>query len=207
MHTTRILAVVAAAGEATLAHGQVVSFSGDMAASSEQTGAMFSGSLEYTYLGGNDGRLSIDVTNDSPLAVGGFMTGLVFRASGDNDPLATLLASADPVSFLDLGSFHASPFGQFDGGAAVGANWLGGGDPSVGLGIGESGRFIFEISSADAGSLTSNDFIGSVDSPGMVMRFRGLEGGLSDKVPVFVPAPSALALLGMGGLMATRRRR
>jgi hypothetical protein len=39
----------------------------------------------------------------------------------------------------------------------------------------------------------------------MLVRFRGQEFGGSDMVPV--PAPASLALLGLGGLMASRRRR
>lgn len=201
------LAIATAAGLAGVAHGQVIGFTGDFAGSAERTGAMFSGSLEYTHLGGNDGRLSIELTNDSPAAVGGFLTGLVFKAAGNDDPLGALLASADPATFLDTGATSASPFGPFDGGAALWGDWQGIGNPSDGLAIGETGRFVFDISAGDAGSLTSASFIGSADDPGMVMRFRGLTGGLSDKVPVFIPAPASLALLGLGGLVATRRRR
>jgi hypothetical protein len=192
---------------ASTALAQVVGISGDIAGSAEGTGATFSGSVEYVHLGGNDGQLTIDLTNDSPAPVGGFLTGLLFRGSAGDGPLLASLASADPTSFLDTGAAFAGPFGSFDGGAALNGNWLGGGDPSLGLGIGQGGRFIFEIDSANASLLTTASFFGSADQPGMVMRFRGLNGGLSDMVPVVIPAPSALALLGLGGLVATRRRR
>ena len=192
---------------ASAASAQVISFSGDVSGSSERTGANFSGSVEYVHLGGDDGRLTIDLTNDSPVAVGGFLTGFLFRGASGDGPLGASLFSADPVAFLDTGAADAGSFGSFDGGAALNGHWQGGGDPSFGLGIGQSGQFVFDIDSANAALFTSSSFIGSVDEPGMVMRFRGLEGGLSDKVPVFVPAPSAMAVLGLGGLVATRRRR
>lgn len=204
---TIFVAGAALALTASLASAQVVTFSGDVAASGEGTGATFSGSLEYVHLGGDAGRLSIELTNDSSVAVGGFLTGFIFRGSVGDDPIGASLGSADPTTFLDTGPVDAGSFGSFDGGAALDGNWQGGGTPSFGLDLSETGRFTFDIDSANASLLTSASFIGTVDEPGMVMRFRGLEGGLSDKVPVFVPAPSALAVLGLGGLIATRRRR
>lgn len=189
------------------ASAQVVSIWGDVSGSTERTGATFSGSVEYVHLAGNDGQLTIDLTNDSPAPVGGFLTGLLFRGASGDGPLLASLASANPTTFLDTGPALAGPFGSFDGGAALYGDWLGGGNPSFGLGIGQSGRFVFDIDSPGAALLTTASFIGSVDEPGMVMRFRGLSGGLSDMVPVVIPAPSALALLGLGGLVATRRRR
>lgn len=207
MFKTLAITLALAAGLTTSAHGQVIGFNGDVSASAERTGATFLGSLEYVHLGGDAGRLTIDLTNDSTVSVGGFLTGLLFRGSSSDGPLGASLFSANPVAFLDTGAADAGSFGSFDGGAALNGHWQGGGDPSFGLGIGQSGQFIFDISSANASLLTSESFIGSADEPGMVMRFRGLQGGLSDKVPVFIPAPTALAVLGLGGLAATRRRR
>jgi hypothetical protein len=192
---------------ASSAVAQVLTFSGDIAGSAEQTGANFSGSVEYVHLGGNDGQLTIDLTNDSPAPVGGFLTGFLFRGSSADGPLLASLSAANPVAFLDTGAVAAGSFGVFDGGAALGGNWQGGGNPSFGLAIGQSGQFVFDIDSAGASLLTTASFLGSVDEPGMVMRFRGLTGGFSDKVPLAVPAPSAMALLALGGLVATRRRR
>lgn len=207
MKLATILAAAAgvSAGVATLAHGQVIDFTGVVSASSERTGANYSGSLEYVHLGGDAGRLTIDLTNNSPASVGGFLTGLVFRAVPVDSPLGATLGSADPATFLDTGPSHGGGFGLFDGGAALGGNFLGGGTPSFGLGLGQSGQFSFDITSTNAGVLTSASFVGTGDQPGLLVRFRGLEFGQSDMVPV--PAPASALLLGLGGLVATRRRR
>jgi hypothetical protein len=61
--------------------------------------------------------------------------------------------------------------------------------------------------------LSATDFLGSLDNPGFLVRFRGLEGGGSDKVPgggfqVVVPLPGAGAMAAAGlAFVGFRRRR
>ena len=202
---TIVSAAVAAAGLATVAQAQVISFSGVVSASSEQTGSNFSGDLEYVHLGGASGQLTINLSNETSASVGGFMTGLIFRAVPVDSPLGGSLASANPATFLNTGASSGGGFGMFDGGAALNGNFLGGGTPSFGIGMGGSGQFVFDITSTDAPLLTSASFLGTDAEPGLLIRFRGLTGGGSDMVPV--PAPASVALFGLGGLMASRRRR
>ena len=95
------------------------------------------------------------------------------------------------------------PFGQFDAGAALGANWSGGGSPLFGLAVGESGLFEFTITATDADLLSTANFYGAGDE--FAVRFRGLDNGGSDKLVTPAPGTGALALLGLG--LATRRRR
>lgn len=199
----------AAAGAVALASqtvsAQVVDVSGVVAASAERTGANFSASVEYAHMGGMAGRLTIDLTNDSMASVGGFLTAIAFRAIPTDSTVDITLASADPSVFLDTGAVRGGGFGEFDGGAGLWGAFLGGGSPRAGLGTGESGRFVFDITTPNAALLSTESFIGTVDEPGLLIRFRGLNDNLSDMVPV--PAPASLALFGLGGLMATRRRR
>lgn len=196
---------------ASVGMAQVVSFTGDVSASAEMTGANFSGSLEYVHVAGEIGRLSIELTNITPLNVSGFLTGFIFRSDASSNSIDAMLDFADPASFLNTGPQLGGGFGMFEGGAALFGSFLGGGSPVGGLANGQSGTFDFFISSDSAATLTSADFIGTSESPGLLVRFRGLSGGGSDMVPV--PAPGGLALLGMGGLgglgglLATRRRR
>lgn len=194
-----------------IAQADVVSIQGVVSASAEQTGATYSGSLEYNFISGSTGELKVSLTNDTPAAVGGFLTGFLFRAAGIS---AASLTSANPVSFENTGVDSGSPFGTFDGGAALGGSFLGGGSPSAGMGIGENGLFVFSITSASASTISAGDFLGTLNEPGFLVRFRGLEDGGSDKVPggpgtdVVVPLPSAGVLAGAGLLaLGVRRRR
>jgi hypothetical protein len=194
---------------AGMAVADSVSIQGVVSASAEQTGATYSGMLEYNFISGSTGELKVSLTNDTPAAVGGFLTGFLFRA---NAVTGTGLTSANPVAFQSTGPGSGSPFGTFDGGAALGGSFLGGGSPSAGLGIGQSGMFIFNVTSATASTISAADFLGSLDEPGFLVRFRGLADGGSDKVPgggfdVVVPLPGAGALAAVGLLAVGIRRR
>lgn len=202
------LAVLGLSAGAALADS--VSIQGVVSGSTEQTGATYSGSLEYNFISGSMGELKVSLSNDSPASVGGFLTGFLFRADAVT---GTSLNSANPTSFENTGSESGAPFGMFDGGAALRGSFLGGGNPSAGLAVGESGMFMFDISSSSASTLSAADFLGSLDEPGFLVRFKGLEGGGSDKVPggsvdVVVPLPGAGVLAAAGlALVGVRRRR
>lgn len=194
---------------AAVASADSVAIQGIVSASAEQTGATYSGSLEYNFISGTTGELKVSLTNDTPASIGGFLTGFLFRA----DTLTgTSLNSANPSAFLSTGAESASPFGMFDGGAALTGSFLGGGSPTDGLAVGESGMFVFSVTSATAATISAADFLGSLDNPGFLARFRGLADGGSDKVPgggflVAVPLPGAGALAGAGLLVVGLRRR
>ncbi len=187
-----------------------VNIQGVISASAEQTGATYSGSLEYNFISGSTGELKVSLSNDTPASVGGFLTGFLFRADAVT---GAGLNSANPVSFQSTGAGSGAPFGTFDGGAALGGSFLGGGSPSAGLGIGDTGMFVFSITSVSASTLSATDFLGSLDEPGFLVRFRGLADGGSDKVPggsfeVVVPLPGAGALAAAGlAFVGLRRRR
>ncbi len=210
--TRNVMASLAVLGlSAGVAFADSVNIQGVIASSTEQTGATYSGSLEYTFIGGSMGELKVSLTNDTPASVGGFLTGFLFRADAVT---GTGLTSANPSAFLSTGAGSGSPFGTFDGGAALGGSFLGGGSPTSGLAVGQSGMFMFSITSATASSISAADFLGSLAAPGFVVRFRGLLDGGSDKVPggpgvdVVVPLPGAGALAAAGlAFVGLRRRR
>lgn len=183
-----------------------VLITGDVAASAEQTGANFTGSVEYVFDSGSTGYLTIELENTSGALVGGFLTAVIFRFDSADAGAAAVLTSSTRPAMVDTGVDSGSPFGTFMGGAAVGGSFLGGGAPSGGIAVGASATFNFTITASDASSLTSMDFVFGSSTPQMLVRFRGLNDGGSDKVPV-VPAPASLALVGLAGLVATRRRR
>lgn len=190
---------------ATAASAGSLNIAGGMEQSMGSTGACFEGGIEYTFNGGTDGTLTISLTNMTDLSVGGYLTGFVFNIdSVDAGASASLLSTTD-ADFLDTGAENAAPFGMFMAGAALGANWEGGGNPSNGIAMGVTETFVFSVSASDASTLDAINFIGNTGD-NFAVRFRGLHNGDSDKVST-IPAPGtgALAMLGLG--IASRRRR
>ncbi len=175
------------------------------ASSTSMLGA-FAGSMSYTSSTATAGTLTINITNTTPASTGGFITGLVFNIPGQGG--SATLTSASKSSFLNTGSESGQPFGTFEAGAAIGASFLGGGSPTSGIAVGQTGTFVFAVTSSIAGSILAADFINpSGNKPNFVVRFRGMECDGSDKVPGQVPAPAAAGLLALGGLISARRRR
>ncbi len=205
LHASCIASVIIAAGTA---HADIINIEGNLAASAEQTGANFTGTIAYAATNASAGVVTIMLNNTTPANIGGFLTGFAFNIGSTDTNATAALASATNANFLDLGSAAASPFGTFDAGAALGANWQGGGSPAGGIPIGGSATFTFDIAADDALSLTSQSFLtGGPNAYNFIVRFRGLENGGSDKVPA-IPAPGvgafgAMAMLGLG----LRRRR
>jgi hypothetical protein len=69
---------------------------------------------------------------------------------------------------------------------------------------------VFTVSAADAASLTAIDFINGPYAYDFIVRFRGFNGGGSDKVPALVtviPGPSALCAIALGLVLVRKRRR
>lgn len=210
MKTTNVRAAVSCAVLAMFgtmsAHADVISISGNSAASTEGLGN-FSGSLTFASTGPNSGTASLTLTNTTAPATGGFITGVVLLNSALHGGMTVSLTSTTDADFLNTGTESGSPFGSFQGGAALGANWLGGGSPNPGIAIGSTETFVFSITGTGAGALTASQIaLDSGLTHNLVVRFRGMVQGGSDKVPT-VPAPGAAAALAMGGLLAGRRNR
>jgi uncharacterized protein (TIGR03382 family) len=201
MTSVCVLALAAASASAA-----TLNISGDITTSNGGTGVSFEGGLDYVFDGGTSGTLTVSLTNTTANTIGGYLTGFVFNIGSVDGSATASLASTTDADFLDTGVESASPYGMFDAGAALNANWNGGGSPSNGIAMGVTEIFVFSVSASDANALDSMSFVGLAGND-FAVRFRGLDNGGSDKLTTTVPAPGtgALALLGLG--LASRRRR
>jgi hypothetical protein len=150
-------------------------------ASTEGLGS-YDGVLCYTPTSATTGELTITLTNNSPADNGGYLTGFVFNfESSDPDANAILVPSAGyPFEYVEG---KAPPFGKFMAGAALDGKFNGGGNPTDGIPVGETGTFTFIISANDAVSLNSSSFGQGDNDYNFVVRFKGFCDGGSDKVP------------------------
>ena len=172
----------------------------------------FTGSLEYVFdpFGDLD-FLSVTLTNTSDPVNGGFITGFVFNiASADDEASATLTSGSHPFENLTDGGLNAQPFGNpFDAGAALGGAFLGGGSPTEGIAVGDTGIFEFDVMAFDAADLTARYLTDGPFEFNFIVRFKEFENGGSEKVPGrIIPLPPALVLGGLGllGAMFGARR-
>ena len=176
--------------------------------SSEGIGS-FHASLTYSYTGGTSAAIAITLTNNTAPALGGFITALALNPNEAASGLA--FVSCTSPAFLNIPApVSAAPFGNFLAGAGLGGNFLGGGSPSAGIAVGSSRVFNFSMTgSASALAALDAETALSQLGYGMVVRFRGGQGGWSDKVVGnALPAPGALVLLGAAaGVGPSRRRR
>jgi hypothetical protein len=200
-----VLSCMAAPGTAS---ASLVGIAADMASSTDGIGA-FDGTIAYApAIGG--GILTITLTNTSDPFNGGFISGFVFNINGGSEAAAALSWGTHP--FLDAAGQSAQPFGgPFTAGAALGGDWSGGGNPAFGIGVGETGTFVFDVAAENGASLASPNFGDGPLPFNFIVRFRGFEDGGSDKVPAYVayhiPAPAALALLTLAAVRPRTRRR
>jgi hypothetical protein len=191
----------------------------------------FEGTFDYSALDANNATLVIKLTNTSPEAGGGYLTGFVFNNPQGFITAASLVSTNSNFTLLGeapfTGGVNGSPFGQFSLGAAVGGDFEGGGSPTGGIGVNASATFTFTFSGTGLNTLTEEELFTALSSPpgdgeglkSFVARFRGFINGDSDKVPgtytdpgvgvgVRAPEPSSLALAGIavGCLLMSRFR-
>jgi hypothetical protein len=199
---------------------------GDMAHSTSGLGD-FSATLNYSYTDATHATLSINLTNTTNPAIGGYLTAFVFNNPGSHITGVPSLTT-DFASFSVLGgptfqkAVNGAPYGQFDLGASTFSSFEGGGNPSVGIGVGQTGHFQFAFTGTGLNTLTTASFLNELSIPpgqGMgaeyfVARFRGMANEGSDKVPGMpansAPEPTTLFLAALGAVLGgsyLRRRR
>jgi len=178
-------------------------------ASTESIGS-FVGDVKYSY-GNNIGTLSFELENNTKDG-SGFITGLAFLLP--NHSIQVTKDEFTDNSFEFLTSPKASPYGDYDSGAAIGGKWTGGGQPIGGIAVGEKATFSFKLTGTGLNNLDITDF--TSNNSFAAIRFKGITAGAgSDKHTAGgngggaqVPEPATIFLLGSGllGLFGYRKK-
>lgn len=177
----------------------------------------FTGTIEYLSSDANNATLEVFLTNTSPVANGGYITGVALDDPGSFISNISSFSSSS-INFQLIGgasfddSVNVAPFGAADFGSAIGTSWLGtGGSPSQGIGVGGTESFLFGLTGSGLDGLSDSSF------ENLIVRFRGFNDRGSAKVPSgcegdcepVVPEPATMFLLGSGllGSALARRKR
>ncbi len=168
----------------------------------------FTAQVTYDYSGGSSAILTVFLTNTTSASTGGYVTALALTAAGSS---SVSFGSSTSAAFDGLsGPVAANPFGNFATGASTSSSWLGGGSPTSGISVGNSATFVFNLTglASNLASVTADTVLQATGNNGLVVRFRGMANGGSDKVIAYVvPAPAGLAVLGLLATPRARRRR
>lgn len=144
--------------------------------------------------------LTITITNDSPDANGGFLTGALFELPDKDLIISASTSDADfqainPVANNDGVPFNPIGDTTYDKGYALDGNFQGGGNPNPGTAVGDSVTFTFTYSGGNG--LTILDFYNQFNDPNLtdevsnfIVRFKGFGNNGSDKVPGDVYCPT-----------------
>ncbi|MBN9520922.1 hypothetical protein J0H58_20770 [bacterium] len=216
-HVAAVIAgVVALAAPGSVRAAFVADSSAQLVQDTSTSGiGKFSGTIAVDNINSGTAMVRVSLTNTSPKANGGYITGFAFNLPV---PLASAtLTTAAPSSFnlagggtFDnaIGNYDdvpGQPFGFFDVGAGLGADGsLNSGSPTSGLAVGQTGTFTFTLTS-NPGQFDLNQLsaelllsLASANPQGggaqaFLVRFRGFKNGGSDKVVInpdgFTPPP------------------
>ena len=169
----------------------------------------FAALVTYSYSSGTTASLVIELSNTTPLALGGYITAIAVNPGPGVTSMAFIGSSSASFSGL-AGPVSALPFGPYMIGASTSGSWLGGGSPAGGIAVGATESFTFSMTgSAAALAALDAETVLAAGCGAMAVRFRG--GAVtdwSDKVAgTALPTPGTLALAGLAALGRRRRRR
>jgi hypothetical protein len=166
MNTLRTLAAAAvvALGTSAVAGPVEVDFSSSQTLHGKGS---FSGTAFYD---DTTEKLTLNITNTSK----GALTGFAFEVEkGDAAKYERPSHSHWRDERNHKGMINATPFGKYQGGAAVNGHW-GSTAVKAGLAAGHTGTYVFDITGANASSLTTGDFFTGT-KPEIVASFTGFK--------------------------------
>ena len=101
----------------------MTSIEGNLALSTEGL-ADFTGFLDYQFLGGNQGQLTVTLTNTTDPSKGGYLTAFMFRTPDSFGAFTSTLVSSTYAGMTNIpAGSSGSPFpGAWLGGAGLGAS-------------------------------------------------------------------------------------
>ncbi|MAO24980.1 MAG: hypothetical protein CMJ35_05670 [Phycisphaerae bacterium] len=212
MKTTTTIAILAAAAAASFASADIINagFEAGTGADADNWAEIFggpSGSVERSMANPNSGDYSAYMSFDhiTNVAVGGAyfieQNQPVGSITAETDYNLSFYAMVDSTDFVGMDTF-------------VQILWLDQ-DGSDGGGVrGESLTSLIGLGINDGYQQFSIDLTSAAGADSFLLRFQlsaGAVDGIANGVYVddvaLTPAPGSVALLGLGGLMATRRRR
>lgn len=158
--------------------------------------------------------VTVQLTNTSPVANGGFLTAFLFNNPGFTS-ISNFSSTSSAFNLIGGVTFNnsvsATPAGFYDVGASsTNGQFLGGGNPTSGIPVGATETFVFALTGVSL--LDLDDFLNTPSSNGgsfFIARFRGFNDGGSNKVPGnTIPEPATMLLVGTGlaGLAGFRRK-
>jgi hypothetical protein len=215
--STRIVAIAAAAVVSSIAHAGLVtvylSSASGVDSSTVSYGAAYQGSMQWSYTSGSTATITVNLTNTSSVTsyLAAFVVGMA-------DAGFVVTQTSAPTNFNQItgNGLKAAPFGDYDWGSGSTSSFNGGGSGNGGLAKGQSGTWTFSVSGAAASlaAVNSAAVFNGANEWDFVAHIKGITSGsstVSEKITstlsgAVLPAPAALGVLAIAGIMPRRRR-